>query len=82
MPQNIRPAMFAGSFYPADASKLKEQINFYLSKVNSKQDINPRAILVPHAGYIFSASVAAEAFIFLENNKKIIIILPARHFPI
>jgi len=70
MIENIRKPAVAGQFYPADASDLKSKILEYLDKV-SKQEIEGeiKAILVPHAGYDFSAPVSAYAYKQLEGKK-------------
>ncbi|MCX6795930.1 MAG: AmmeMemoRadiSam system protein B, partial [Candidatus Falkowbacteria bacterium] len=63
--KNVRGALTAGQFYPADASELKTKINQYLAATTvvattTADDIG--AIMVPHAGYDFSAPVAAYAY--------------------
>jgi hypothetical protein len=52
---DIRKPSVAGSFYPANESDLKRMINDLFLKSN----VNPvekklRALIVPHAGYIYS----------------------------
>jgi MEMO1 family protein len=75
----IRPAAVAGSFYPDDKNELKKQISTFFDNVNSKNYSNLRAIIVPHAGIIYSGQTAAYAFKELENKniKKVILIGPA-----
>jgi len=67
----IRPAYVAGQFYPADSEELREQINQYLQEVDldliSKKIM--RAIIVPHAGYVFSGLVAAYAYKTLIGRR-------------
>jgi len=58
----VRPPAVAGSFYPADAPKLRAVIQAYLSKATTRADGTPLAIVAPHAGYTFSGQVAADAF--------------------
>lgn len=59
-----RPAAVAGKFYPASAEQLSRDIKEMLeqSKKSSGPGFSPRAIIVPHAGYVFSGKVAAAAF--------------------
>ncbi|MCW9025008.1 MAG: AmmeMemoRadiSam system protein B [Gammaproteobacteria bacterium] len=65
MSENIRQPAVAGTFYPADAQELNQQIDDFLSqaaKHRSTKEITPKAIIVPHAGYIYSGPVAASAY--------------------
>lgn len=71
MYKNIRPSAVAGQFYEADADRLKHQVQYYLDKTE-KQDIKMgavRAIMTPHAGYDFSAPVAAAGYKQIEGKK-------------
>lgn len=83
----IRPAAVAGMFYPADKEKLSQDIISYLqkAKINKEDTVNiPRIILVPHAGYEYSGTVAAYGYkIFEGKNIKTVLILGSSHnFPI
>ena len=63
----IRPAAVAGMFYPDNPVQLKHVIAVLLAKV--KRDASPpvpKALIVPHAGYIYSGPVAASAYARLE----------------
>ncbi len=68
--QNIRQPAVAGQFYPAEANELKFEIEQYLAQVkDEKIDANIKAIIVPHAGYVYSAPVAACSFKQLQDRK-------------
>jgi AmmeMemoRadiSam system protein B/AmmeMemoRadiSam system protein A len=74
---SVRPAMVAGSFYPADKAELQFQINKFLANVpqlRSEEDIV--ALIVPHAGYPFSGQTAAYAYKLLSgrNYDRVILI--------
>ncbi|MBU1225125.1 MAG: AmmeMemoRadiSam system protein B [Gammaproteobacteria bacterium] len=59
----IRPAAVAGTFYPDNPAELKHIIAELLA--NAKRDAAPpvpKALIVPHAGYIYSGAVAASAY--------------------
>ncbi len=60
----IRQPAVAGMFYPGDKAELHLSIDSYLQDARQKhpeaQDV-PKAIIVPHAGYIYSGPVAASA---------------------
>ena len=57
---DVRPAAVAGQFYPADSQTLKTDVKRYLSAA-TKAGLHGvvRAVIVPHAGYIFSGQTAA-----------------------
>lgn len=62
----IRQAAVAGSFYPADPHKLQNMVRNFL--VDAKEDLPiPKAIIAPHAGYIYSGSIAANAYACLAK---------------
>lgn len=66
MPPTIRQSAFAGSFYLSDPGQLKAQVDQYLHDVQPAQP-SPKAIIVPHAGYIYSGAVAASAYARLNT---------------
>ena len=58
----VRQPAVAGLFYPADKQSLQDDIEQYLEQANYGRDIIPKAIVVPHAGYIYSGPIAATAY--------------------
>jgi len=85
---NIRPPVVAGQFYPEDPRELKETIQEFLDQQPKDLFIPQkiRALVVPHAGYIYSGPVAAAAYQTLRLSRfepqKIVLIGPSHHFPI
>jgi len=77
---SIRPASFAGQFYPADANQLSLQIKHFLSKP-ATISTTPQLILVPHAGIDYCGQTAAYAYKALINShiKNVILIGPSHH---
>ncbi len=71
----IRPMFGAGNFYPADKEELTAMLAGFFSNKPS-QNTNPKIIIAPHAGYIFSGSTASKAFASLQKNsiKKVILL--------
>ncbi len=67
----IRPAAVAGLFYSADPAQLHSDIQTMLSVTEQTESV-PKALIVPHAGYIFSGPVAASAYAQLKNIKHIV----------
>lgn len=62
----IRQPAVAGSFYPADPNKLQNMVRDFL--VAAKEELSiPKAIIAPHAGYIYSGSIAANAYACLAK---------------
>lgn len=60
---SIRPAAVAGSFYPGDAAGLAAEVAAYLAEVGTRAAGHaPKAIIAPHAGYMYSGPVAASAY--------------------
>ncbi len=68
---NIREAAVAGSFYPADVVELKSMMaEFFEPYKDVKGNPDTCALIVPHAGYVFSGAVAAEAYAQIDPDKK------------
>ncbi len=59
----VRPAAVAGMFYPADAEELRRAVRDHLAAAEPAAEPRvPKAVVVPHAGYRYSAPVAAAAY--------------------
>ena len=60
----VRPAAVAGMFYPGDARALAAEVDDLLGGVEQTAPRLgfPKALVVPHAGYIYSGGVAARAY--------------------
>lgn len=84
MKTNIKdrqPAV-AGSFYPADATELKKIVNGFLASAKPDQTKGQtRAIVVPHAGYVFSGGVAASGYnqVNADQTYKTVFIIASSH---
>ena len=65
----VRQATVAGSFYPADAGELCNSINRMLDEVPAVTGTAPKALIVPHAGYVYSGPVAATAYSRLRAHR-------------
>ncbi|MDQ1363400.1 MAG: hypothetical protein QG652_1261 [Pseudomonadota bacterium] len=81
---NERPAAVAGMFYPADATQLRHDIADYLNQAEVSRFL-PKAIIVPHAGYMYSGPIAASAYVNLRplhsQIKKVVLLGPAHRVP-
>ena len=68
-----RPPAVAGLFYPADPHSLHAQISGFLAGAIPTEVVHaPKALVVPHAGYIYSGAVAASAYAELVQRRDII----------
>jgi len=64
----VREAAVAGLFYPGDAAGLRSAVHGFLAPLASG-DKAPKAIVVPHAGYVYSGAVAAAAYATLAPAR-------------
>jgi AmmeMemoRadiSam system protein B/AmmeMemoRadiSam system protein A len=79
--EKIKPAAFAGEFYDSDGSRLAAQIDFFLAnaKPQSPASGTIRALVVPHASYVFSGQTAAYAYALVQGGPydTVVIIGPS-----
>lgn len=84
-PAMIRQPAVAGSFYPADPLELRHQVRHLLEHATPPPGPAPRALIVPHAGYIYSGPVAATAYLTLlpvrEQIRRVILFGPSHRVP-
>lgn len=74
-----RVSAASGSFYPADKIELSTEIDKALKNAKTFEPKDIHAIIVPHAGYIYSAEVAATAYKTLHKKYKNIFLLGSSH---
>jgi AmmeMemoRadiSam system protein B len=67
----VRPPAVAGMFYPGDAKELASDIGAMLAAARP-QAFRPKALIVPHAGYVYSGPVAAHAYALLAPLRGVI----------
>lgn len=76
----IRQAAVAGTFYPGDPKQLHHSVCELLEHAENS-DIIPKALIVPHAGYIYSGAIAASVYCLLKKLKdkitRVILIGPS-----
>ncbi len=77
----IRKPAVSGSFYPSSPRELASSVESWIGK-DSPDSVSrsPRAIIVPHAGYVFSGEVAASAYVRLPQRcpyKRIFLLGPS-----
>lgn len=81
--KKIRPTAAAGKFYTNNKQELLAQMDYFAENNLSDYDYKTRAIIVPHAGYMYSGQLASSGFQYLDKNvKNIFIIGPPHYVPI
>ncbi len=83
----IRPAAVAGAFYPAQMDALASAVNALLRDAAPvPQAAPPKALIVPHAGYVYSGPVAASAYALLgkarEAIRRVVLLGPVHRVPV
>ena len=87
--KQIRPAAVAGMFYPGDPEELREMIDRDLREAVVASDgaaAVPKALIVPHAGYIYSGPIAASAYARLlparGRIRRVVLLGPSHRVPL
>lgn len=78
---NVRDPAVAGFFYPSERQTLADDIAGYLASAPIPATISPKALIAPHAGYVYSGQVAANAYAAwrkdAETIERIVLLGPA-----
>jgi len=79
---SIRKPAVAGAFYPDDPDELRSMISGFLDAAKVKKIPGTlRALIVPHAGYIYSGPVAAYAYrLVAEKSYRKVVLLGPSHY--
>ena len=79
-----RSPAVAGMFYPDDPGELRHTVRDYLNAA-AVDGPAPKALIAPHAGYIYSGAVAASAYAHLgavrEQIRRVVLLGPAHRIP-
>ncbi|MDQ6982850.1 MAG: AmmeMemoRadiSam system protein B [Mariprofundus sp.] len=83
---SVRPAAVAGLFYPGDARQLNTFISTILSDATARLPEAlpiPKAIIVPHAGYVYSGPTAGFSYAALKGGmiNRVVVLGPAHRVP-
>jgi AmmeMemoRadiSam system protein B len=87
-PVLVRPPAVAGSFYPAGPGALRDALrqSFAAAVVPEGDPPAPKAVVVPHAGYLYSGPIAASAYLRLVAARgpisRVVLIGPSHHVPL
>lgn len=82
MEAKIRKPAVAGSFYAGDAKELRQDVQNCFSRCKNPLMENVQAVIVPHAGYVFSGVTAASAFAAINPDAEyehIFLLGPSHH---
>ncbi len=81
----VRSPAVAGMFYPGNAGELRRAIADYMNRATPPALEKVYAVIVPHAGHVYSGPIASFAYKILENQefspKRVILMGPAHRFP-
>lgn len=83
---DVRPAAVAGMFYPEAPARLAAEVRGYLAHAAVGDGPPPKAVIVPHAGYVYSAPVAAAAYARLAVLRgivtRVVLLGPTHRVPV
>jgi MEMO1 family protein len=87
MDERIRQPAVAGLFYPADPGELQGMLDtFFAAASTPGEETPPKAVIVPHAGYIYSGAVAASAYARIipvrGNIHRVVLLGPSHRVPL
>ena len=87
--RNVRQPAVAGTFYPDDRAELEGAIRDFLGTARDRlpeDAVLPKAVIAPHAGYIYSGPIAASAYVHVEMARerveRVVLLGPAHRFAI
>jgi len=76
-----RPAV-AGLFYPDDPSELATTVDGLLDQAGPRPERRLRALVAPHAGYVYSGPVTASAFALVPRAARVVLLGPSHFVPL
>lgn len=85
---SVRPAAVAGTFYSDEPTALRASIRALLSQASIPPGIrgDPKALILPHAGHLYSGPIAATGWKRLETRRgrlrRVVILGPAHYVPV
>jgi MEMO1 family protein len=86
MAVRVRPAAVAGAFYPGSPVTLRSTVEGLLAEAPEPGSPAPKAIIAPHAGYVYSGPIAATAFRSVapvaRSIETVVLLGPAHFVPI
>jgi len=81
-----RPAAVAGAFYPDDPGELAATVDRLLERARRYAGPAPKALVVPHAGYVYSGAIAASGYACIvpsaQRLRHVVLFGPAHRVPV
>jgi hypothetical protein len=87
----VRPPAVAGTFYPARPDVLAADVDGYLGAA-AVAGLTPKALIVPHAGYVYSGPIAGSAYATFAGSvpergaadevRRVVLLGPAHYVPV
>jgi len=82
-----RPAAVAGMFYPASSAELGRQVDEMLAAAaGGERAPAPKALIAPHAGYVYSGPIAASAYAQIRSQRgrirRVVLLGPVHRVPV
>jgi MEMO1 family protein len=82
----VREPAVAGQFYPQDPGELHMLVDALLGEAAGDEEAPPKALVAPHAGYVYSGAVAASAFARLRPHRdlyeRVLLLGPCHRVPL
>ena len=78
----IRQPAVAGLFYPSDPRELARTVDRLLALADAEPAPGLRALVAPHAGYVYSGPVAAAAFARAPPTARVALLGPSHYVPL
>ena len=86
---DVRSAAVAGMFYPAAPAALAADVRAYLAGAHTRfppTAAAPKALIAPHAGYVYSGPIAASVYARLaagrETIRRVVLLGPTHRVPV
>jgi AmmeMemoRadiSam system protein B len=79
--ERIRKPAVAGSFYPSDPAELAAQVDGFLARAKPLGLKGLRALVSPHAGYVYSGPIAATGYrqVVGLDIDRVVVMAPSHH---
>ncbi len=81
MTAKIQTPAVAGHFYPSDPDELRADVRHFIAASEPKLGHAPKALIAPHAGYIYSGAIAGSAYAQLKDVadtvRRVVLLAPS-----